>query len=330
MSAPELLYRHTLDTASMVAEHPPLFRNANKQIVYRIACPPGSKHAGQIVVSRWQSGPLPDRLNLSYPTILEPRTDVFDYANSDDTTSRWYLNFSHYDLFCSYGGGLFAQDEMQVAEHPALGSLRETMLARAIKPLTVENDEPTPILIRGVERRCAVATDVNSAQGRPAGLYGSRFMEAPAAAIERATRRIDPPTLSNVIAIEAPCGRGPYSRSDVVFILRTALAGFRAAVIESGTDGQEPEVEIHTGFWGCGAYGGHRVLMALLQLIAAHAAGVDRLVFHTVTADGLAPLEEARQRFENDILPLGPTLSADTLVLAILEMGFVWGESDGN
>ena len=45
----------------------------------------------------------------------------------------------------------------------------------------------------------------------------------------------------------------------------TLIAGFRAAVLES--DGNA--VVVHTGFCGCGAFGGHRVLMAMLQLVAA-------------------------------------------------------------
>jgi hypothetical protein len=52
---------------------------------------------------------------------------------------EWYLNFAHYNLFCAYGGSLFAQDEMQVAEHPPLCSLREALLDSNIKPLTVES-----------------------------------------------------------------------------------------------------------------------------------------------------------------------------------------------
>jgi hypothetical protein len=132
--------------------------------------------------------------------------------------------------------------------------------------------------------------------------------------------------------MEAPCGKGAYSRADMVHILRTALAAFRAAVTESDSaqEGEEPAVIMHTGFWGCGAYGGNRVLMALLQIIAAHAAGIDQLVFHTVSAEGLEPLNEAHRKFEMDVFPLGPTLASDVLVLALLEMGFAWGESDGN
>ncbi len=43
---------------------------------------------------------------------------------------------------------------------------------------------------------------------------------------------------------------------------------------------------IHTGFWGCGAFGGNRVLMTTLQILAAEMAGLERVVFHTGDASG--------------------------------------------
>ena len=47
--------------------------------------------------------------------------------------------------------------EIQVAEHPALASLRHALIDDGIEPLTVENGIATPVLIMGVER--SVATD---------------------------------------------------------------------------------------------------------------------------------------------------------------------------
>jgi Poly (ADP-ribose) glycohydrolase (PARG) len=50
-------------------------------------------------------------------------------------------------------------------------------------------------------------------------------------------------------------------------------------------------VAVHTGYWGCGAFGGNRVLMALLQVLAAGSAGLDQLVFHVGD-----PADETRSR----------------------------------
>jgi len=141
--------RRAFDTTKLVAEFPPRLSNRNKQIVSRIACPPGSSHSGPIVFSRWGKMSLPQTLEVASPqTQFEAREDYFGYEPLPEGSPvlEWYLNFAHHDLFCAYGGPLFAQDEMQVAEHPALGSLREALLKSDIKPLTVENGEPTPAL----------------------------------------------------------------------------------------------------------------------------------------------------------------------------------------
>jgi len=238
---------------------------------------------------------------------------------------EWHVNFADPHLFFAYGGPLFAQDEIQVAEHPILGSLREALQAYCETALTVEQGRPTPVLVAGVERRCHVATDPNPAEGRPRGLYGNEFGRAPAEVVRRATKRIEPPTTTNVIAMAAPSGGyGRYSREQIAHVLTTAWTGFRAAVLESGIG----PVAIHTGFWGCGAFGGNRVLMAMLQVIAAGAAGVDRLVFHAPGDSGAAALDSAlrviRETFSGE-----PVSDAD-LVRRIAAMGFGWGESDGN
>ena len=298
--------RRFFDTQKIVSEFPPRIASPNKQIVYRIACPPGSAHSGQIVFSRWAKTSLPATLEVdSSDTKFEAREDFFGYESPSEgiPVVEWYLNFAHYDLFCAYGGSLFAQDEMQVAEHPALGSLREALLRSDIKPLTVENGEPTPALVMGVKRRCRVATDRNAALGRPNGLYGNYFSRASAEAVERATQVLTPPTISNLIAMEAPAGgNGRYTRQEIGYILSTAFTGFTGARLESCRDrAQPPEVVVHTGFWGCGAYGGNRVLMALLQLLAARLARLGRLVFHTGDASGSQAFRQANQVLERDL-----------------------------
>ena len=84
---------------------------------------------------------------------------------------------------------------------------------------------------------------------------------------------------------------------------------------------------IHTGYWGCGAFGGNRILMAMLQAIAAQLAGVDRLVFHTGLPGGGAPLLEGLRRLRDDFDGLHTT---SAVIARIDEMAFQWGHSDGN
>lgn len=266
------------------------------------------------------------------PTRFEAREDYFGYepAPAGSRAVEWYLNFADQHLFFAYGGPLFAQDEMQVAEHPALASLREALLQSDIKPLTVEGGEPTPVLVMGVERRCRVAFDRDAAQGRPAGLYGNNFARASAEAIEKATRAIVPPTITNLIAMEAPSGgEGRYTRPQIEYILATVFTAFSAARFESHRDAaQPPEVVVHTGYWGCGAYGGNRVLMALLQVLGARLAQVDCLVFHTGDAAGAPAFHDACRTFQDLETAGQPGRLAD--VLARIEaLGLQWGVSDG-
>ena len=323
------LGRASLDAATLVARHPPRPRHANKRALFELAAPPGATHGGAVTVSRWPQRTVPhDASWWSSPTVVELREDVFTYDPAPPGRVEWHLNFAHTILFVAYAGPLFAQDEMQVAEHPALASVREWLTTESIpglRPVTRVDGTATPVLITGVERRCAIASDPDLDADRPAGLYGNAFARARVTAVQRATRVLVPPTVTNVLAMEAPPGGvGRYTAAQIKDVITTAYTGFRAARAESGVG---REVVVHTGHWGTGAYGGDRVLMALLQLLAARAAGLDRVVFHTFDAAGAAPVREALSRL-NDLARREITI-ADTLA-RVEAVGFRWGESDGN
>ncbi len=322
----EPLFRRTFDCASLVEKYPARWGHANKRQVFEIACPPGTIHSGDLTFSRWAAMPLPEKLPATTTTV-DGRPDFFAYEPVPAGQLDWHLNFAHNDLFAFYRGPLLAQDEMQVAEHPILGSLRELLVFERINPLTVEDGKPTPILIRGAQRRASIATDRNAAKGRPHGLYGNAFAKASSDTIRRAVTRIDPPTITNIIAIEAPAyGSGAYTREELQFILQTAYSGFRAAVIESATSASH-RITIHTGFWGCGAYGGNRILMTTLQLLAARLAQVDQVVYHTGDKEGLSQYQDAQQAV--DAL-LKSTSDTDKLIEQLVARKFRWGASDGN
>ena len=84
---------------------------------------------------------------------------------------------------------------------------------------------------------------------------------------------------------------------------------------------------IHTGYWGCGVFGGNRVLMSLLQVLAAGMAGVSRLVFHTAGPDGDAPFEEALGVIRDQLGSEGAK-TAEELVDRVVTFGFMWGMND--
>lgn len=315
--------RRTFQAQSLMEDHPPVWFHPNKQAVFDIACPPGSVHGGELTYSRWPPFPLPESVDLGAAlALLADMPGFYDYEPWPEAAVGWHVNFADPRLFVAYSGGLFAQDEMQVTEHPALGALKEALTAEGLRAVTVEDAAPTPVLVAGVERRCSVATDANAMQGRPHGLYGNAFARADLETVRRATTRVDPPTLTNLIAMAAPRpSYGSYTAEQIRGVLDTASTGFRAAALESAGP-----VVVHTGFWGCGAFGGNRELMTTLQAVAAQMAGLERLVVHTGDPSGAWSVAAARDVLEG----VGGALPVQDLIAQLVSMGFRWGVSDGN
>ncbi|MBJ6764509.1 hypothetical protein JGU66_27375 [Myxococcaceae bacterium JPH2] len=327
-SSPVCLFRREYEPAALLAAHPPVLRHPHKQLVFDMACPPGAVHAGRIVLTRWQAAPLPEVVGLARTAVLAvPGT----YDHGEDDAGVWHVNFADPRLFVAYGSGLLAQDELQAAEHPVLGALREALLAEGHPALTEVAGASTPVLVQGAERRCSIQTQPDLAAGRPLGLYGNRFAAASSQVVRGAVRVLHPPTRSNLIAIAAPVGgHGPYFRRQLEQILTTAFTGFAAAVTESRRQWPGVAVEVRTGFWGCGAFGGNRHAMTLLQLLAARLAGVDRVRFYTFDDAGQAAFQAGAEDLES-------VLSAGTrgeplaeLVERIADLDYAWGVSDGN
>jgi hypothetical protein len=329
---PRPIVRQVFQTALLVATHPPRFTHPNKKLVYALAQAAQAPVQGTIVYSRWRPSPLPERMPAKPPEHTM-REDVFGYEPAQEGAVEWYLNFADPHLFVAYAGSLLAQDELQVLEHPTLGSLCEALRASddpRLRPVTVDDGVDTPVLVRGVERRCSVATDPDPTEGRPLGLYGNRFARAKEDAVRRAVTVLSPPSVTNILAMSAPPGGyGRYSREDLVRILTTATAGFRAARLEAAEVSTTALTVVHTGHWGTGAFGGNKVVMTLLQAVAARIAGIERLVYHTFDQVGTEAWEEAK-RLEGDLFASSSAPSVTEAVEAIHARGFLWGESDGN
>ncbi len=321
--------RRTWDAARLVADHPPHWTNSNKQVVFDIACPPGSAIAGRIEYSRWPELPLPERVLPLAPGVLSQVPGFFDYAREPELPGAfvWHLNFAAWPLFGWYAGGSAAQDELQVAEHPVLASVREALLAEGAIARTVVEDRPTPVLVRGAERRARIDTQPDAAAGRPDGLYGRSFPAATPDVVAKAATRLVPPTISNILAIAAQSHRGaPYTRDQIEWTLSAAYSGFRAAAVEARVTVGAAATIIHTGHWGGGAFRGDRVLMAVLQLAAASLAGVDQLVYYEGFTEGFepsaGPVTEARGLFGGLVPEQG--IRCGELVGALAGLGFRW------
>jgi hypothetical protein len=86
--------------------------------------PAGSPHSGRLWYSRWPTLPLPESVDVNGTfERVEARPGFYDYACGQDGLDwvEWHVDFADPHLFVAYGSDLFAQDELQVAEHPALG-----------------------------------------------------------------------------------------------------------------------------------------------------------------------------------------------------------------
>jgi hypothetical protein len=273
---------------------PAVLKHSHKRLAYELAMS-GPPPTGSIEVTRWRSGDTPTRLSET-ELVIEP-----GYYRYGDEPTTWHVNFADPSLFAYYGTALLAQDELQCLEHPALGSIHEALGAHACT-FDGQADLPTPVLVKHVERRCSLA-----------GLYGSAFAAASADEVRAALTLVRPPTHTSLIAIAAPVGSGVYSRRELERILSTAHTGFAAAV----TDGA---IEVRTGFWGCGAFGGNRIVMTAMQLYAARLAGVALVRFYA--------FDDAGRADANEGVALA-SLAGEHVIDAILERELAWGIGNG-
>jgi hypothetical protein len=326
---PNCIVRKLWEATRLVSEYQPRFHHSNKQFLYDLAFPKDSPVTGEVCYSQWCSRPLPPKLQSS-TTKISYKDGFFDYAADDASgLTEWHMNFANDDLFSSWSTSLFAQDELQVAEHPILIFVRLAMSKEGIPMRCVTDGAPTPALITGVERRLSVDTAPNVMEGRPVGLYGNYFKRATESQILQATKVVRPPSITNILAIEAPSyGSGVYTAAAILYVINTAYAGFSAVRDESLLNVSSEGAVMHSGYWGCGAYGGNRVLMLLLQMVAAQLAGLQEIVFHVGDESGRHPYKDALDIYNNSIRNSGLTINEAVEVITSLR--FEWGESDGN
>lgn len=309
----------TFDGAKLLRNYPPKIDHPKKRLLFDFAL--ASHPNASVTVDRYREIPLPERfLPYSPSTTVKAVKGFFRYRDSD--ASHCYMNFAHHDLFNGYGHFMFAQDEIQVAEHPLLASLRELMLTREddLRPRTVENGAPTPVVFRAIPRTISIDTRQ---------IYGARLTRADDELIRESVSRVDPPVCSSILAIEAPISSGNniYTRSEVESALKTAYSGFRAFILSSDALWTTPFV-LHTGNWGCGAYGGNRQLMISIQIIAASLAGISEIVFYcgTDSTDRIADFEaQLHRRFQ-----FRPGTKVSKVVDRLVTAAFPWGTPDGN
>jgi hypothetical protein len=144
---------------------------------------------------------------------------------------------------------------------------------------------------------------------------------------------VAPAAFSNIIAMAAPSGgRGRYEADEIDDVIIASLTGFSAARAESrAADGGERGVIVHTGWWGCGVFGGNRLFMATAQILAARAAGVSKLVLHVGSETRDAQIaHDAGALADRLVARSGGGCSRQWLVDELAALGLEWGMGDGN
>lgn len=317
-----LLGSVTMANATLWHKHPPQPEHANKKRLLELPGEPVP--AGQVTIERWDAATLPKTYVPYAPsTRIVPRRGHFRYLPDEQADQQhWFMNFAHHDAFCCYPHFQFAQDEIQVAEHPLLASVREHLCRRQdqLTARCVEHGSPRPLLIHNVPRQLNIETRE---------IYGQRFARADDELLCACTHVLHPATVSNILAIEAPVQQGhtTYSLEEITYALQTAYSGFRSVVLATVAAGHT-DVTLHTGNWGCGAYGGNRQLMLSVQLLAARMAGVATLIVYcgTDSKDDIATFDaELTKRFR-----CRPGTSVAAICDRLAAARFPWGTSDGN
>lgn len=169
-------------------------------------------------------------------------------------------------------------------------------------------------------------------------ILGNNFSLSPRSTVLKSYDYLKTPQIINIIAIEAPkYGQGKYTEKQIQYILHECFTAYSAAKtlanitysLNRGSSGTPTKTYIHTGWFGCGAYGGNRTIMIVLQILAAKMAGIDKLIFHTVTLDYQDDIKAAENCLNNLFEVNQSSLSLDDVVEKVFNEKFQWGQSNG-
>ncbi|KAJ6255011.1 poly(adp-ribose) glycohydrolase [Anaeramoeba flamelloides] len=344
---------------------PPVFSNSNKQVIAKKMFEKEYENNKELMFSKWGILKHPKRCECKKPEI-EMYENTFQYEATEENETAWYPNFADRRLFGYYSGNLLAQDELQVLEHPILGSLRNCLKVISdsvdhCKPLTRSKQKPTPVLIMNAEKRCSFHVEPNAKEGRPQGLYGNKFACTSTDIVLKALELLNPPTFSNFYVMEAPkYGRGNYTTSQIYDLFSQCYTGYTAAKLLSTVpklknnsqirfndqndfsfldkeenvklNPIEQTVTIHLGHWGGGAYGGNKVMVTIIQLLAGYLTGIDKMIYHTFNQIGTKSYNTGFQILEKLIAKHKKDGKIDIkkILSDIEKLKLKWGFSDGN
>ena len=321
--------RVSVKVQDLLNNYPPEYTYHVKKEWYDRAAYHHRHQHGTVKISRWQFAdsrkePL---FFQQMPMKVLVRNDFFRYHEVDDEKTRvFWLNFADSQLFGFYDGYMFAQDEIQTLEHPLLGSVMEYIdrnETETLVALTEQKGLPTPYIVEHVPYWIQIQTNPVLPDGRRANLYGRRLRLSTPEERAQGFSVLQSEKKNNIIAMAAPCGgHGLYTVKQLEYLLKCAFSAFAGATRVTAASKHE-FCTIHTGKWGCGAFGNNEELIHLVQLIAASSVGVTNIVFHAVNHAALVKAFEKFREWKD-------AWSISQLTEYLVSQKYQWSDEDGN
>jgi hypothetical protein len=263
----------------------------NKKHVYDLAIPANdhvrmTKHVIKNIDELKAKPLFADKRPLDFE--LNETAAGFTYPESNEEEVNWTCNFADSHLFGFCKSALLAQDELQVLEHPALYHFFDYLSLPSTPRETKNLGQGEIALITGAKRYCSLNTSIQvPVGGSNKSLYGNSFSAAPLSSIEQCLTLEEHPKESHIFAMAAPHIPGnlayqPYQKKHLEALFYTALTAFSA--IKGHSENEDVRTIIHTGNWGCGAFGNDLVVAALIQFAAASFAEVDSLIYYPMSS----------------------------------------------
>src|ERR1041384_6088734 len=141
MTTDRLLTERIYETADILTRFPATPSHGHKQMLRDLAHHGREPSKQQLHVSRWSSSIEPVVATTPTEPQVIVRGDAFVYEAALGSDVHWHANYADKHLFGFHAGPLFAQDEMQVAEHPVLASVRDALIADKFPAFTEERDD---------------------------------------------------------------------------------------------------------------------------------------------------------------------------------------------
>lgn len=231
-------------------------------------------------------------LTLSQGTLITKKKGVFEYPQDNESTVHFTANFADSNLFGFYNKDLCAQDELQTMELPSLPFVKKALQSNGGNLDRLNEGSFEVALITGAKRR-----------GRVGGsLYGNNFNAANTGKIDQNTTLLEPRS-ANIFCMAAPhigFAKGkPYHKEDLEKLFYRSYGAFSAIKSKS-----TKKAAVHTGNFGCGAFGNSPKVAAILQIAAARLANVDELYYYPMNREAeydeaLAFLDNHFEHFSN-------------------------------